>query len=286
MSTERKKLVSAACEDQAVGYSSDDAMLYALGVGFASDPRDIDELDYVHRQPLLKTVPTLATMLLDAGFPSADHGWDGHRAIPVEQKLELFRPLPMNGKLLANRRVLDVTEHHDGTAACIVVQSEVRLAADDTALFTLGSTLMAADQGAAARPEVPALLARHRLPKREPDLSCDIRTRPDQALLFSLSGDHNPLYTDPETARAAGFEAPLLQGRCVLGIACRAILRTICGYDYTLIKGIEARLAAPVFPGDVVTTDMWQDRNIVSFRCYVRARAAIAVDGGRCTLAG
>lgn len=282
---DQKALLSAASDDEGVSYSGDDALLYALGVGFGDDPDESRELAYVYRQPLLKTVPTLATMLLKSDFPTADHGWDSGKAIQTEHRLELFRPLPVSANLLANRRVADVTENRDGTMAAIVVQSEARMASDDTALFALSSTLVAGSEKAHGN-GLPAALVRNTRPKRDPDLSCDIRTRPDHSLLFSLSGDHDPLYTDPAAARAAGFGSPLLHGRCVLGIACRAILRTICDYDYTLIRGIESRLSGPVFPGDTVTTDMWQDRNIVSFRCSVRARRAVVLDGGRCTLAG
>ena len=283
---EQKALLSAAADDEAVSYSGDDALLYALGVGFGDDPEEPRELSYVYRQPLLKTVPTLATMLLKSDFPTADHGWDSGKAIHAEHKLELFRPLPAGAKLLASRRVVDVTENRDGAASAIVVQSDVRMASDETALFALFCTLVAGSEHAYGNNGPPPALVRNKLPKRDPDLSCDIRTRPDHSLLFSLSGDHDPLYADPGTASAAGFGSPLLHGRCVLGIACRAILRTICDYDYTLIRGIEARLSGPVFPGDTVTTDMWQDRNIVSFRCSVRARRAVVLDGGRCMLSG
>ena len=110
-------------------------------------------------------------------------------------------------------------------------------------------------------------------------------TRPDQALLFRLSGDFNPLHADPVYARRAGFDAPILHGRCTYGIACHAILKTICDYDFTLISGLDVRFSSPAYPGDVVTTEMWQDRNIVSFRCRVESRNATVIDNGKCTLA-
>jgi acyl dehydratase len=167
--------------------------------------------------------------------------------------------------------------------AMIVVQSEVRLAKDDTALCMLGSTVIATSDGGIGGPRsIPP--ERHKLPARDPDLSCTSATRPDQALLFRLSGDRNPLHGDPEAARAAGFPRPLLHGRCTYGIACRAILNTICDYDHTLIIGFDARFSAPVYPGDTLTTDMWQDGNIVSFRCSVKARNSIVLSNGKCTL--
>ena len=88
----------------------------------------------------------------------------------------------------------------------------------------------------------------HQLPDREPDLICDIDIRPEQALLYRLFGDRNPLHADPAAARGAGFDAP-------------------------------------VYPGDVLTTDMWQDRNVISFRCYVKGKEPMVLDNGKCTLA-
>lgn len=276
-------LMSVALENQPISYTSRHAILYALGVGFGGDPKSGKELAYVWERPLLKTLPTLATMLPALDFLQ-DSDWDGHQALHIGQRLEMYRPLPAAGNLLANQRVVAV---YDGAAAqgtCIVVQSDIRLANDDSAVFKLVSTLVAPADGAYNQP-LAARSISHRLPARSPDLSCSIATRFDQALLFRLSGDNNPLHADMHAAQAAGFNGPLLHGRCLLGIAGRAILRTICDYDYTLITGIEAAFVAPAYPGEVLTTDMWQERNIVSFRCSVKERKTIVVDYGKCTLA-
>ena len=276
-------LLSLAVEDQPISYTSRDAILYALGVGFGGDPRFGKELAYVFEQPLLKTLPTLATMLPALDFP-ADAAWDGQQALHVGQRLEIYRPLPAASNLLANQRVTDVYDGGPDQGMRIVVQSDVRLASDDTAVFALASTLVAPADAAYSHPLAVGSRS-HGLPTRSPDLSCNIATRVDQALLFRLSGDRNPVHADLYTAQAAGFRGPLLHGRCLLGIASRAILRTICDYDYTLITGIEAAFVAPAYPGDVLTTEMWQERNIVSFRCLVKDRSTIVVDNGKCTLA-
>lgn len=283
MSINYESLLAIGVEDQAIGYTDNDAMLYALGVGFGSDPLDAKELPYVFETPLLKTVPTLASMLLPENF-LAECGWNYSRVLHGGQRLELYRPLPPAATLLVNRRVVAAYDRGPDRGAQILVQSEARMAKDDTALFTLGSTLIARGDGGFGGPSGTGPLP-HKLPKREPDLSCDIATRPDQALLFRLAGDRNPLHASPEVARDAGFKAPLLHGRCTAGVACRAILQTICDYDYTLITGFDVRFSAPVYPGDTLTTDMWQDRNIVSFRCTVKARNSVVINNGKCTLA-
>ena len=103
---------------------------------------------------------------------------------------------------------------------------------------------------------------------------------------FRLNGDRNPLHADPAIARRAGFNTPILHGLCTYGLACRAILKTICNYDETLIRGFDARFSAPVVPGDTLRTDMWQDGNVVSFRCTAVERGVIVLRNGKCTLTG
>jgi acyl dehydratase len=278
-----ESLMASAVDDQPVSYCDKDAMLYALGVGFGGTPEDTKELPYVLESPALKTVPTFSSMLPPGDFLS-DSGWTSSQVLLAGLRFELYRPLPVAADLLVNRRVIGAYDKGPTHGMIIVVESQVRIAKDDTALYTLDSTLIArADGGNDGSRGMPA--ERHTLPKRDPDLSCDSPTRKDQALLFRLSGDRNPLHTDPAAARAAGFSRPLLHGRCTYGIACRAILKTICDYDHTLIAGFDARFSAPVYPGDTLTTEMWQDRNIVSFRCSVKARNSIVLSNGKCTLA-
>jgi acyl dehydratase len=278
-----ESLMSICVDDQPISYTDSDAMLYALGVGFGSDPLDTKELPYVFEEPRLKTVPTMASMLLPENFLAAC-GWDYQRVLHGSQRLELYRPLPAAANLLLNRRVVAAYDKGPDNGAKILVQSEARMAGDESAVFSLGSTLIARGDGGFGGPRGTGPKP-HRLPTRDPDLSCNIRTRRDQALLFRLSGDRNPLHANPDAARAAGFATPILHGRCTAGIACRAILKTICDYDYTLITGFDVRFSSPVYPGDILTTDMWQDRNIVSFRCSVKARNTVVLNNGKCTLA-
>ena len=276
-------LMGTRMADKPTHYGDKDGMLYALGVGFGSDPMDENELPYVFENRSLKVVPTMAS-ILTPGDLLADCGLDYSLMVLGEQKLDLFRPLPAKGRLLTDSRVVSVFDKGPDIGAVISVESEVRLAKDDTALFTVGSTLIARGDGGFGGPIGKGPKA-HQLPQREPDMSCDLETQADQALLFRLCRDRNPLHADPSLARQAGFERPILHGLCTYGIACRAILKTICDYDFTLISGFNVRFTAPVYPGETITTEMWQDRNVVSFRCRVKERDALVIDNGRCTLA-
>ncbi len=276
------ELMGARIADRASSYDDKDTMLYALGVGFGGDPMDEGELPYVFENRSLKTVPTMASTLTP-GDLLADCDWNYSRVVLGEQKLELYRPLPAVGKLLTDSRVVAAFDKGADKGAVICVESEVRMAKDDTVLFTVGSTVVARGDGGFGGPSGSGP-APHKLPKRDPDMSCDLETRPDQALLYRLCRDRNPLHADPVLARQVGFERPILHGLCMYGIACRAILRTICNYDYTLISGFDVRFTAPVYPGETITTEMWQDRNIVSFRCLVKSRDAVVINNGMCTL--
>jgi len=275
-------LLATSLSDEPFQYTEKDTMLYAIGVGFGSDPLNQRELPYVVETRALRTVPSMASMLWSGNLLD-DCGWDYGKVLHGEQRVELYRPLPPAAKLLANHRVIAAYDLCAKLGAKILIETEARLARDDTVLFSLGSTLLARGDGDFGGPSGTGPLP-HRVPTRAPDLSCDLPTRPDQALIFRLSGDFNPLHADPAYARRAGFDAPILHGRCTYGIACHAILKTICDYDFTLIAGLDVRFSSPVYPGDVVTTEMWQDRNIVSFRCRVKARDVTVIDNGKCTL--
>jgi len=277
------ELMATEIIDLPLSYDNSEAILYALSIGMARNPLDSKELPYVYEQgPTFKVVPTLATVLVPDMFPPG-LGWDFTQVLHSEQRMQLYRPLPEKADILINKRVSAAYDWGPRKGALLLFEAEGRLASDDTVLFTLGCTVMARGDGGFGGPMGKGPRP-HRAPRRDPDLSCDIETREDQALLFRLTGDRNPLHADPAVATEAGFEVPILHGMCSYGIACRAVLKTICDYDYTLIESFDARFTAPVFPGDVITTDMWQDGNVVSFCCSVKDRDQIVLRNGKCIL--
>jgi acyl dehydratase len=283
MALNYKQLIAASAVDLEHAYGEADTMLYAQSVGLGRNPVDRKELGYVYEDgQLLRTLPTMATVLVPDLIP-ADLGWDYTQVLHAEQRLSLFRPLPPAARVVISKRVTDVYDLGPSRGAMILLEAEGRLAKDDTALFGVGSTVIArGDGGFGGEPGKGP--APHRAPRRPPDMSCELSTRTDQALLFRLNGDLNPLHADPATARAAGFPRPILHGLCTFGVACHAILKTICDYDPTLITGFDARFSAPVLPGDTLRTDMWQDGNIVSFKCTAVERDSLVVRYGKCTL--
>jgi acyl dehydratase len=278
------ELMATAVDNLQLTYADTETMLYAQSIGFGRDPVSQKELPYVFEQGRpLRTVPSMASVLVPDMFPP-DLGWDFTQVLHAEQRLQLHRPLPAAANLLVNKRIVDIFDRGPKRGAIILFEADGRLAKDDTAVFSLGMTVIARGDGGFGGTSGSGP-APHRAPRRDPDLSCNSDTRIDQPLLFRLNGDRNPLHADPATANRAGFGVPVLHGLCTYGIACHAILRTICDYDDTLIKGFDARFSAPVMPGDTIRTDMWQERNIVSFRCTAVERDVMVLRNGKCTLA-
>lgn len=265
-------------------YTDRETMLYAVGIGMGRDPLDRNELAYVYEREKLKTVPTLATVLTRTALLK-ECGFDYAKVVHGEQRLTLHRPLPVESELIADSRVTEAYDKGPGKGAVIYTETAVRSAADGQAMFTLGSVTFARGDGGFGGPQGSGP-APHPIPERKPDACTTLETRKDQALLYRLNGDRNPLHADPELALRVGFPVPILHGLCTYGVACRAILQTVAAYDHTRITGFDVRFSAPVYPGESIATDIWVDGRTVSFRCRIPQRNDIVViNNGRCMLA-
>ncbi|HEY3778858.1 MAG TPA: MaoC/PaaZ C-terminal domain-containing protein [Rhizomicrobium sp.] len=263
-------------------YTDREAMLYALGIGFGRDPLNEAELPFVYENGL-RTMPTLSTVV---SWGSAIIGRTGINYLMVlhgEQRLTVHRPMPFAAEITADERVAGAWDKGD-KGAVIVIEKTLRLKGSGEKLCTLAATTVARGDGGFGGPREGAPEP-HPIPARAPDLvhACD--TRPDQAFLYALSGDRNPLHRDPRVAKMAGFPRPILHGLCTYGTACRAIVSTVCKYDADRIEQFDARFSAPVFPGETILTEMWIDGSVVSFRSKVRERDVLVINNGKCTLA-
>jgi acyl dehydratase len=276
------RLMSLKRNGDRFSYTDRETMLYAIGIGMGRDPYDENELPFVFEKGELKTVPSLATVLTRVPLLK-DCGYDYSKVVHGEQRLTLHRPLPPEGELIADARVTEAYDKGPGRGAVIYTEVEVRSALDDQPMFTLGSTTFARGDGGFGGPSGSGPEP-HLVPDRKPDLSLSLETRKDQALLYRLSGDRNPLHADPELAKRAGFPVPILHGLCTYGTACRAVLQAVCNYDARKITGLDVRFSAPVYPGEHIVTDMWVDGRTVSFRSRVPERDVAVINNGKCTL--
>ena len=277
-------LMSLKSEGDEFTYTDKETMLYALGVGMGRDPLNADELPFVYENGL-KTVPTMASVLAWGQSTLGRAGINFMLVVHGEQRLTMHKPLPPAATIIADERVTGAVDKGPGKGALIFTEKTIRLKDTNELLCTTGGTIFARGDGGFGGPSTggPAV---HAIPDRTPDAVCASDTRVDQALLYRLSGDRNPLHSDPNFAKMAGFPKPILHGLCSYGTACRAVLQTMCNYDHTLITGFDVRFSSPVFPGETIITEMWKDGNVVSFRSKLKERDVVVLNNGKCTLKG
>ena len=199
-----------------------------------------------------------------------------------EQKVELHRPLPSSGTFTASTRTVGAFDKGESKGAVLVNET---VWTDETGakVATLtGSTFARADGGFGGPSE--GAPEPHMAPDRTPDLTVELTTRPDQALLYRLNGDRNPLHADPESAQRSGFPRPILHGLCTFGLTCRAVLQAITDYDPEPILSHQVRFSAPVFPGETLSVDLWRDGKAISFEARIAARNVTVIKNGLCVL--
>lgn len=266
-------------------YTAKDSILYALALGYGGDPLSEGELSFVFEKNL-QAVPTLATTLCNPGFWISDPrtGIDAARAVHGEHSLRLYAPLPPAGRLRGETRVTDIIDKGKDKGALLIFQRDLFDDASGQMIASIEQRTLCRGDGGFALGAVtqdakvaPATL----LPPIDvPSAVVDIRSLPQAALIYRLCADLNPLHVDPQVARAAGFERPILHGLCTYGIAARAILEVCCDNRAALLRSLSVRFAAPVFPGETLRTEIWRDAANVRFRCSVVKRGVTVISNG------
>ena len=232
-------------------YTERDVMLYALGVGAGRD-----ELQFTYEGDL-KVLPTFAVIpafpaMMNLGNVMADI--NPAMVLHGEQSINLLAPIPTSGTLTTTPTIKAVYDKVKG--AVVVVETET-VDAKGALLFRNTSSIFVRGEGGFGGDRGPSG-ARNLPPDRPADKSVSMKTSPDQALVYRLSGDMNPLHADPNFARMGGFDTPILHGLCTFGHAGRAVLQSWCGNDPQRLKSFEVRFAGVVYPGETIVTDMWQ----------------------------
>jgi acyl dehydratase len=228
-------------------------------------------------------VPTFATVIGWNQPTLSGSGLNYLMVVHAEQRLTLHKPLPPEADVICDGRISGAFDKGVGKGALVLVEKKIREKKSGDLLCTLVATVYARGDGGFGGPRDGAP-APHMLPERAPDLTVECDTRVDQALLYALSGDRNPLHRDPNVAKMAGYDRPILHGLCTYGTACRAIVSSVCDYDAKQIASFDARFSAPVFPGETIATEIWKDGSLISFRCKVKERDVVVLNNGKCTL--
>jgi len=287
MPIDYQKLKHWPFEDLVHAYTAKDCMLYALGLGVGADPLDLQQLRFVYEKDL-QVLPTMAVVLASPGFwlqqPGTGVNWKA--VLHGEQGLTIHRPLRASGTLIGKMAIDEIVDKGPDKGALIYSRRELYDQQSGELMCSLSSTSFCRGEGGFGGPSGPTR-APHELPSRAPDVSCDLRTLPQAALIYRLSGDYNPLHADPSVAASIGFKQPILHGLCTYGVAGHAILKTLCGYDSTRLRRLDVRFSAPVYPGETIRTEIWNEgAGRASFRARVVERDLVVLNNGVVEYAG
>jgi acyl dehydratase len=257
-------------------WTASDVLLYALAVG-AGQGDPAGELQFTTENSdgvALQVLPSFANMLgFGAGIGMVGE-FDLSAVLHGEQAFEVHKPLPTAGTA---RTVPTVAGIYDkGKAAVVVVESTSADAATGEPLATVRNATFIRGAGGFGGDRGPT--TDWAVPERAPDFSAAVTIPPDQALLYRLTGDHNPLHSDPVFAKRAGFDRPILHGMCTYGYTARILLHKACSSEVERFKAMSGRFVSPVYPGDTVTVEGWEDGPTVYFR--TRSNGTVAIDHG------
>jgi acyl dehydratase len=281
MSLNYNKIVNWPFEDVIQNYSERDSIIYALSLGLGVNATDPDELKFVYEKGL-ETFPTMAVVLGHPGtwMTDPETGIDFAKVLHGEQHLEIHKPLPTEGSVIGRSKVVEVVDKGAGNGALITIERKLYEQESGDLLNTQSAVIFARGNGGFGG-AVTSRSPPHALPDRKPDTTVDISTSTQAALLYRMNGDYNPLHADPVLAKKVGFESPILHGLATYGIAARAVLKAFDVKDAARLKSIGLRFSAPVYPGEIIRTDVWKDGDIVSFRASVAERDVTVLKNGR-----
>ncbi len=268
MAIDPQKLCELKLPPRLRTYTRQDARLYALSTGFGNDPLLESELDFVTDRKSFKTVPTMASIFAEV-ILDLTLACDFQRpelALHGQQMLELFAPLPDAATLEITGAIPALFDRGEARGAEIHMLAEARIQGSDDLLYRATYVTIARGDGGYGGSRPVSQSERKRVPDRPADHQCEIQTQPNQALLYALNGDLNPIHTQPRIASKAGFEAPILHGLCTYGLAFRALMASCCDYEAANTKRFDVRFSAPVIPGDTLAFEFWQLDEGIAFQ--------------------
>jgi acyl dehydratase len=261
-----------------VSWTSKDALLYAVGIGAGTQelPFTTENTNGVDQQ----VFPTFSVVIgWGRGGAMGNVGtYNPALLVHGQQSVTLHRPIPVQGSATLTSEVVGI--YDKGKAAVIATETTALLDGAEplytnrASVFIRGEGGWGGDRGPSGPMNVP--------PERAPDHQVTYETSPDQALVYRLSGDRNPLHSDPAFAAMGGFDRPILHGLCSYGFTGRALLHTLAGSDPARFHHMEGRFSAPVMPGDALTVSIWQtEAGEAVFNTATQA-GTVVIDQGLC----
>lgn len=261
-------------------YAVKDTILYALGCGLGLDPTDERQLSFVCESDI-QVLPTMVTVLAHPGFWIRDlnTGIDWLKVVQGEQAIRLHRPLPPEGTVVGQHRVTDIIDKGEGRGAVLLWTRNLYDKATGDHLATVEQTSFCrGDGGFGGRSSYQT--PPQAMPDRPADVVFTLKTSPQAALIYRLSGDLNPIHADPRVASAAGFERPILHGLATFGVAGHALLHSEAALAGRTLREMKARFTSPVYPGETLRADIWNQSEGLSFQMTAIERDVVALNNG------
>ncbi len=258
-------------------WTSKDCLLYALGVGAGLD--DLQFTTENTQNTPQRVLPTFAVIIGGGGAPFGKIGtFNPAMLVHGEQAIELFDEIPPEGEIESTGRISAIWDK--GKGAVVEMTSESKLVSTGKPLLKTVMSAFIRGEGGFGGERGPS--ASFEVPTRKPDHRVSYETRADQALLYRLSGDRNPLHSDPAFAKMGGFDRPILHGLCTYGFTGRALLQSLCDNDPARFRSMYGRFSKPVLPGDTLAIDMWVDGNECTFQTKNQG-GDVVIDCGKAT---
>jgi acyl dehydratase len=283
MGLDYEKLTRMKFEPTRQTYSRRDTILYALGVGVgAQDPVDTGELKYVYEKQLV-ALPTLAVTLAAGAMRLTEpqFGINYRMLLHAEQTLTMHKVLPPEGTVISEASIDEIYDKGAAKGAVMYMTRKLFDAASGDLLVTMGNVAFLRGDGGFGGKSEGAPKPRP-VPASAPDLQAALPVSLNQALIYRLAGDYNPLHIDPEVARSAGFDRPILHGLGAYGMVGRALIKVLCGDDAAKLRRLDVRFTSPVFPGEPLHVDIWKlARGDAAFRLVAGHRNVVVEDFGR-----
>lgn len=259
-------------------------ILYNLGIGFGPAAIDDDTLLRFVLEEDTAAFPTMTAMMGSSGAGAAildpQYGVNFQMLMHGEEEVELFGPLPAEGAWLSDGAIEGLWDLGEAKGAVLRMVKRLYRADDQSLLATCASTIMLRGNGGFGGSADGAPRARA-TPDRAPDGSASSITRPEQALIYRLSGDTNPLHSTPSFARGAGFPQPILHGLCTYAVCARVLVGALAGNDATRLKFIKVRFSSPVYPGETIRVEWWEEGGgTYAFQARAAERDVVVVKGG------
>lgn len=260
-------------------FTTRDTILYALGIG-------AERLAHIYEDGLV-AYPMMSVIAAYPGFfaPEPEYGVTPRQVLHGEQSIRLHRMMPAAGTVRGVTRITDILDK-GAKGAVVNLTRSIHDVADDSLIATVDTGLFVRDGGGfggiATNGRRP-----HPIPDRPADKEVRTPTRENQAAIYRLSGDYNPLHIDPARARAMGFDKPILHGLCTFGFAGRALIEGQADGDASRLSRLDARFSTPVFPGETLLTRIWiEGKERVAFQTLVEERGVIALTNGLAEFGG